>query len=89
MLQTFEQKAGQGVVIAGLRQIELQLSIQLDDFQIPRHQPGSWLILHGQQVWFIGFITEFIPDNFAGEVGGRHEALGATMLIHDQQQGIA
>ena len=43
VLQFFQQETGQGVMVAGLWQIQPELAVQLEDLQITRNEPGSRL----------------------------------------------
>ena len=45
VLEPFQQEARQGVMVIGLGQIEIELSIELENLQISGHQPCTGAVL--------------------------------------------
>ena len=88
MLQPFQQKSGQGVVIIGFRQIEFQLAVELENLQIPCSQPGPGPIPLRLQLRLVLVVLQLISDDFAGEIRRGNQTLGATVFIHHQQERL-
>ena len=84
MLQPFQQKSSQGVVVIGFGQIEFQLAIEFEDLQITGGQPGSTAILLRLQLRLILVVLQLITDDFAGEVSRGDQTFRTAVLIHHQ-----
>ena len=88
VLEPLQQEARQGVMVIGLGQIEIELSVELEDLQISGHQPGTGIVLLFEQIRFVGLTGILITNDFSSEIRCGHQTLGAAVLIHHQQKRL-
>ena len=86
VLQALKQEASKRVMTFRLRQLQRQLPVEFEDFQVPCHRPAAF----AEFLQILGRLKGifFLSDNLAGEVGHRDQPLRTTMLINHHQQGL-